>query len=71
LPPTAAATSAGTSAATPVNPSSASIATIDQGKPLINKAGYMIRAALFRMAAGFPYYVQMFSEPDERCTTTA
>jgi hypothetical protein len=33
----------------------------------VNKAWHMARAAVFRMAAGFPYYVQTFSEPDQRC----
>jgi len=31
------------------------------------KLGYIVRAAMFRMAAGFPYYVQIFSAPDQRC----
>ena len=38
-----------------------------QGKPFFNKIGYMARAALFRMSAAFPYYVQTFSDPDQRC----
>ncbi|AHY53067.1 hypothetical protein [Bradyrhizobium japonicum] len=32
-----------------------------------HKALYMVRAVLFRVAAGFPYFVQTFSDPDHRC----
>ncbi len=35
--------------------------------PVIEKAVFILRGPLFRMAIGFPYYVQTFSEPDERC----
>lgn len=45
-----------------------SSAPITQATPaFLTKSGYMIRAATFRMAAGFPYYVQMFSDADQRC----
>ena len=27
----------------------------------------MVRAVLLQMAAGFPYYVQIFADPNERC----
>jgi len=36
-------------------------------RPLIDTAFIALRTVLFRMAAGFPYYVQIFSEPDQRC----
>jgi hypothetical protein len=36
-------------------------------KPFVSKIVYMSRAVIFRMAAGFPYYVQTFSDPAERC----
>lgn len=36
-------------------------------KTLTYKASYMTRAATFRMAASFPYYIQKFSDPTERC----
>ena len=34
---------------------------------LFNKAGYMARAVLFRMASGYPYYLQTFSDPAAEC----
>jgi hypothetical protein len=49
------------------SPAAAVAEPSDQGKPLFNKIGYMARAALFRMSAAFPYYVQTFSDPDQRC----
>ena len=39
----------------------------ESGKPFIYKVLFVVRVVLFRMAAGFPYYVQMFAEPHERC----
>jgi len=36
-------------------------------KSLSYKAWYMARALAFRMSAAFPYYVQTFSDPDQRC----
>lgn len=36
-------------------------------KPLVSEAFSMVRAVLLRMAAGFPYYVQIFADPNERC----
>jgi len=36
-------------------------------KSLSYKAWYMARAVVFRMSAAFPYYVQTFSDPDQRC----
>lgn len=38
-----------------------------QEKGVVYKAGYMVRAALFRMASGFPYYIDTFSTPTSRC----
>jgi hypothetical protein len=32
-----------------------------------NRALYFARSATFRMASSFPYYVQTFTEPDQRC----
>jgi hypothetical protein len=43
--------------------------TTSQGetKTPVYKAFYMTRAVSFRMAASFPYYLQEFSDPNERC----
>lgn len=38
-----------------------------QETSLAYRAMYMTRAALFRMAASYPYYLQEFSEPEKRC----
>jgi len=32
-----------------------------------NRVLYLLRSATFRMASSFPYYVQTFAEPDQRC----
>ena len=38
-----------------------------QETEISHKAIYMARAALFRMAAGFPYYIYSFRDPEDRC----
>lgn len=42
-------------------------ASADKAKTLVYKAVYMTRAVTFRMASSFPYYLQEFSDPKERC----
>ncbi|MGL9620802.1 hypothetical protein QRQ56_22570 [Bradyrhizobium sp. U531] len=34
---------------------------------VVRKATEILRASIFRMAVGIPYYVQIFSDPDQRC----
>jgi len=34
---------------------------------VVKKAIWIVRASIFRMAVGIPYYVQIFSDPDQRC----
>lgn len=41
--------------------------TVPSEKGLFHKAGYMARAALFRMAGGIPYYLESFRDPQDRC----
>lgn len=40
---------------------------VQSEKTLTYKASYMTRATTFRMAASFPYYIQKFSDPKEKC----
>ncbi|WP_354114947.1 hypothetical protein [Bradyrhizobium sp. LA7.1] len=34
---------------------------------MLQKAIWIVRSGVFRMAVGIPYYVQIFSVPDQRC----
>lgn len=34
---------------------------------VLKKAIWIVRTGVFRMAVGIPYYVQIFSDPDQRC----
>ncbi|APG10537.1 hypothetical protein BKD09_19610 [Bradyrhizobium japonicum] len=34
---------------------------------VLQKAIWIVRSGVFRMAVGIPYYVQIFSDPDQRC----
>jgi hypothetical protein len=40
---------------------------IDQKSAALEKLARILRATFFRMAIGFPYYVDVFSDPDQRC----
>jgi uncharacterized membrane protein YuzA (DUF378 family) len=57
----------GTSAVVAIAGSQATQLQTSSGQGIVDAAVVFVRSAVFRMAASMPYYVQIFSNPGERC----